>query len=139
MIDDVHCNNYEICETEFHPEWLRCFDKGICINCDVVFGKTLIIYENTECPICYETTRSVEHPRCKHTTCISCFKRCQYGDETGEPIFPYPEIEDEYDGDPENDKWRIEYPLISVWVENWNTWDDNREDGIHSKCSLCRK
>jgi len=40
----------------------------------------------------------------------------------GQPIFPHPEIMDEWEGDPENPKWYIEYPLIKKYDEEWEIW-----------------
>jgi hypothetical protein len=67
-----------------------------------------------------------------------------YGSErSGEPEFPYPDIEDEYDEDPENPKWKDEYPLIEKYITDWNKWDDNYEEEYAKNnnlrnCPLCR-
>ena len=78
--------------------------------------------------------------------CISCFKRCYYGDENieGKPIFPYPDIEDEYDDDTENIKWVNDYPLIKIYNEELNKWDDEKTEKYENEknlriCSICRK
>lgn len=47
-----------------------------------------------------------------------------------EPIFPYPNIENNYDEDPENPKWNYDYPLIKTWNEAWNKWDDKRDENM---------
>ena len=82
--------------------------------------------------------------RCKknrHLKCKRC-KRCYYGDE---PIFPYPNIEDEYYDDPysRTRNWETDYPLIKIYNEEWNKFDDERErkhekETYLSKCPLCR-
>jgi hypothetical protein len=66
-----------------------------------------------------------------------------YGDDSGEPVFPYPDIEDEYDEDTENIKWKNEYPLIETYNINYNEWDDKKnEEKENNKhlllCPLCR-
>ena len=104
---------------------------------------------NVECPICLEIKEGISQPRCNHSLCISCFKRCHYGDENrdGEPLFPYPDIEDEYYDDiyPENNKkWITDYPLIQIFNEEWNKWDDENNDKHENErylqnCPVCRK
>jgi len=66
-----------------------------------------------------------------------------YGDDSGEPVFPYPDIEDEYYEDTENIKWKNEYPLIETYNINYNEWDDKKnEEHENNKhlllCPLCR-
>ncbi len=70
-----------------------------------------------------------------------------YGDDSGEPVFPYPDIEAEYDEDPKNIKWKNEYPLIETYNINHNEWEDKREDKKNEErennkhlllCPLCR-
>jgi hypothetical protein len=107
-------------------------------------GKGVLeITDNVECPICLEMKRGISHPNCNHTTCIPCFKRCYYGDYSGEPSFPYPDIEDEYDDDIENIKWEIDYPLIKKYNEEYNKWEERmqhlEETNNLDKCPLCRK
>ena len=59
-----------------------------------------------------------------------------------EPIFPYPDIEDEYYADMKSIKW-TDYPLIKIYNEKWNDWDDGRiekydqEENLR-KCPICR-
>ncbi len=75
--------------------------------------------------------------------CIECFKICMYGDDSGEPVFPYPDIEDEYYEDTENIKWENEYPLIETYNINLNEWEDNKREYFENNpylkvCPLCR-
>jgi hypothetical protein len=61
-----------------------------------------------------------------------------------EPIFPYPNIQDEYDDDQENIKWNNDYPLIKIYNEKFNKWYDNKIKKYKNKinfkiCTLCRK
>ena len=141
----IKCKNYELCDGVLPKWWFECKSNYLCINCDMLFG-ILEISNNLECPICMENKRSIKLPNCEHTLCIECFKRCKYGDDDieNEPKFPYPDIEDEYYEHSENPKWDTEYPLIKIYNEEWNKWDDKREDKRETekylhKCPLCRK
>lgn len=151
---DIQCRNFEICESWFIIENLHTASGELCFNCDVSFsdwenGKhgngILIFKDDTECPICLETTRCVKFPKCNHYICITDFKRCFYGQQRiNEPQFPYPELEDDYylknQGHPyyEND------PVIIKYHEEWNNWDNYYESKMENeqnlrKCPLCRK
>ena len=143
------CPNYLICNQEV-PLWCLRIHSGLCMNCEIAYGTwqggkgILNIIDSIECPICLETTQGVTQPKCDHTLCIKCFKRCHYGDDdlTNMPLFPYPELEDEYDSDSENPKW-LDYPEIQIYNEQWNKWDDSREikrfnENYLSKCPICR-
>ena len=141
----IKCKNYEVCETVLPKWWFDCKGQYLCTNCDMIFGE-LDIYDNIECPICLDVKRSISQPNCEHTLCIECFKRCYYGDSdtTNEPLFPYPDIENEYDEDMDNPKWNNEYPLIKKYNEEWNKWDDAQEakyleETNLQQCPLCRK
>ena len=152
----IKCKNYEVCDAVLPDWWWDCKGCYLCTNCDMKFGTwttklgvgnngkgILEFIDNYECSICIETKRCVSQPKCNHFVCIDCFKRCYYGDESGKPEFPYPEIEEEYDDDQENPKWS-EYPLITIYNEKWNAWDDNRMEKYEREkylrcCPLCRK
>ena len=143
----IKCKNYKICgETELPSWWFECKGNYLCTNCDVLFGKILEITDNIECVICLENKLGLTYLNCEHTLCIECFKRCYYGDESreGEPVFPYPEIENEYFDDDMNPKWNIEYPLIKQYNDEWNAWDDERDqkrlnEQYLLKCGVCRR
>lgn len=155
----IKCKNYEICATLLPKWWFECKGHYLCTNCDIKFGtwkfqgeeyKTgkgkLDIIDNLECPICLEVKRSISQPNCEHTLCIECFKRCYYGNDNidNEPKFPYPYIEEEYYENQDNLKWDNDYPLIKIYNEDWDKWDDAtdkkfNEEKYLRKCSLCRK
>ena len=161
--DGIKCKNYEMCNTILPKWWFDCKNSYLCTNCDMMFGtwknkkagvyKTgkgeLPIKDNLECPICLDIKRGISQPNCDHTLCIDCFKRCYYGDESrdGEPQFPYSkEIENEYDEDIylKNPKWDKDYPLIKKYNEEWNKWDDNKQQKFNDEenlrnCPICRK
>lgn len=141
----IKCKNSIICGSILPHWWWDCKNNYLCTNCNCLFGYLSVI-NNVECPICLEVKESICLPRCKHSLCISCFKRCHYGDEMLEkfPIFPYPdEVKYEYFEDPDNTKWN-DYPLIKIYEEEYDKYDDefhekyNNEEHLR-KCPLCRK
>jgi len=139
---EIKCKNHELCNVVLSNSY-----ESICTRCSIMFGKPLKTQNNIECPLCFECKKGVFYPKCKHSICIDCFKRCFYGDKCMEiePVFPYPDIEDEYDEDPENIKWTcLEYVLIGVYNTEWNNWDDTRNEKYEKEkylrmCALCRK
>jgi hypothetical protein len=143
-VGGIKCKNYELCDTVLPNWWVQCKGKYLCTNCDMHFGKILEKSDNIECPICFENKRGISLPKCNHYICIDCLKRCYHGDESGEPIFPYPDIEDKYFEDTENPIWASDYPLISLYNENWDNWENNKQEKYGNeenlrKCPLCRK
>jgi len=147
----IKCKNYELCEAVLPKWWYNYKGQYLCTNCNMMFGTwgsqtgkgILEINDNLECPICLEVKRGISQPNCEHTVCIDCFKRCYYGDKSGEPQFPYPDIEDEYYNDQENPKWNIQYPLIKIYNDEYKKWDDNREEKYNNeehlrRCPFCR-
>jgi len=157
----IKCKNHIVCGTVLPKWWFDCKGSYLCTNCHIAFGTwgsgehkhegkgVLEMSNNVECPICLEIKECISQPRCNHSLCIRCFKRCHYGDENrdGEPLFPYPDIEDEYYDDPNaenNKKWITDYPLIQIFNEEWNKWDDEKNDKHENErylqnCPVCRK
>ena len=91
----IKCKNYELCEAVLPKWWFECKGQYLCTNCDMFFNTNIIrppgkdngvleISDNVECPICLESKRGISYPCCNHTACIECFKRCMYGDDSGE-------------------------------------------------------
>ena len=145
-VEGIKCKNHVVCEIVLPKWWFGCKGCYLCTNCDVMMFGILKMSNNLECPICLEIKECISQPRCSHSVCVSCFKQCYYRDENieGQPIFPYPDIEDEYDDDPENIKWANDYPLIKIYNEEWNQWDDEKTEKYVNeeylrKCPLCRK
>lgn len=151
----IKCKNYELCKCVLPKWWFECKGNYLCSPCHMLFGTwgkshtgkgVLEISDNLDCPICLENKRSIEQPNCEHTLCIDCFKRCYYGDDDAEnePNFPYPDIEEEYYEDQFNPKWEKDYPLIKIHNEEWNKWDDKKNEKYENEknlrnCPLCRK
>ena len=155
----IKCKNYELCERVLPKWWFEYKDNYLCSTCHMMFGTwtehtgkkhigkgILPIFDNIECCICLEIKKNISQPRCDHLLCITCFRRWYYGDvlSEDEPVFPYPDIEDEYYDDQQNVKWNNEYPLIKKYNDEWNMWDDERqykrniEAKYLAKCPLCR-
>lgn len=147
----IKCKNYELCCRILPDWWYDCKGCYLCIGCDVMFGPwcggkgILNIVDNHECPICLDNNiRSISFPKCNHMVCIDCFKKC-WGFEVTmppEPIFPYPELEEDYDEDPSNTKWD-EYPAILNFKYRSDLWANQRDRQIDEtehlrRCPLCR-
>ena len=141
----MKCPNYLICKN-ISPKWVYDNNKNTCINCAISFGILIFSIDKKECPICLENKYAVKNINCNHTICVDCFRRVHYGEEREEdPIFPYSEeIEDEYFDDPDNLKWKLNYPLIEEWNEVCNAYYDYYQEKYKNeenlrKCPLCRK
>ena len=151
----IKCKNYKVCNTLLPHYWFDIKNNYLCINCYIMFstwgintGKGILdIIDNIECPICLEYKQGISQPRCEHYLCIDCFKRCYFSEENdinNEPIFPYSDIEELYYQDSSNPKWEIEYPLIKVYNEECNKWEEMCDEKYDSEeylriCPLCRK
>jgi hypothetical protein len=142
----IKCKNHRVCGTVL-PLWhFQYYKNYLCSDCDRLFGKELEFGTLAECQFCLgENKESVKQPRCSHSLCTDCFRRCYFDEynREGEPEFPYPEIEDDYYDDQDNQKWATEYPLIRVFNEQWEKWDRELENKYRReeylrRCTLCR-
>lgn len=140
----IKCPNYSVCE-HLEPQWILWCYKGTCPICASSFGH-LQFQENTECPVCLEIKPCVKGLKCNHYTCIDCFKRCHlppYWNDP-QPQFPYDsELEDEYDSQREDPRWRND-PLIQKYEEDLDKWEDDRNEREESEsylklCPMCRQ
>ena len=146
------CPNYLLCR-EIMPKYMLLAHDGLCMNCDISFGRwdggkgILTFKNNIQCPICLETNHAISLPKCNHFICINCFFNCYYYDRiyvknNPPPQFPYPkEIENEYDKDPDIDKWKND-ELIQKWDKKYNEWYDEKDTLSYkgeyiSNCPLC--
>ena len=170
----IKCKNYEICLATFPNVFvedvcdMKWFKHYLCFECYSMFGNGHSKYHpregvlefgdsDRECPVCLDVKPCIFQPRCEHTLCIDCFIRCYYGDQSDEykPEFPYPDIEGEYYDDVDNleyyededsldSKWDNEYPLIKQYREDYDIWEDNKNENYENeenvrRCVLCRK
>jgi len=152
-IYEIKCKNYKICEN-FLPEWwYDCKEHYLCINCHMSFdtwgeqkGKGELEFKDSiECPICYNIDECVSYPRCKHFICLKCFKRnwYSYEDIENKPKFPYPDLEEEYFEEGNIYDKICNDPLILKYHEDYNKWDDEREEKTIKEeylrlCPICR-
>jgi len=147
----IECPNYILCKSIMPNSSMY---HGMCDGCYLIFGKWnggrgISEIKDTECVICLENKTCITQPKCIHFTCIECFKRCHYGDPNydlgNKPIFPYNSmIENEYYDDFKNPKWASEYPLISIYNDKKNDWDDKQfENSLREEqlqfCPVCRQ
>lgn len=151
----IKCKNYQVCNTLLPLWWFNNNNNYLCTNCQIMFGDwgiisgkgILKIIDNIDCPICLEYNKGISQPRCEHYICIECFKRCYFSEENNhdiEPIFPYSDIEDEYFNDNLNPKWEKDYPLITIYNEEYDKWEERCDQKYDSEeylrsCPLCRK
>lgn len=160
----IKCKNYIKCKRVL-PTWsVDCEECNVCSRRDMMFGPwksgeykhigkglgEMGMY--LECQVCLEIKECMPQPRCNHPLCISCFYRCYHGPHDsidGEPIFPYPDIAEEYSYDTrdyteKHITWGNDYPLIKIYEEEWNKWNDkrteqNEKDENFRICPICRK
>lgn len=141
----IKCPNYLVCES-LNPQWLYYCHKNLCISCAINgSGNLSFCEEMIECPICLDNKTGVKQINCEHFICTDCFKRCRYGERREYPNFPYSEdIHDEYSENPEDNKWKNEYPLIEKWEQSIDLMDDyyhekyENEENLR-RCPLCRR
>ena len=135
---EIKCDNFEICETMLPYWWYDNKNNYLCTNCHFLYGKEKlqITDDNEKCIMCLEKKiRGIVHPKCGHSICVDCFKMYYYSEYIEEPQFPYPEIEDEYYGDPENKKWKNKYPTIKLFYADWNYWNNNKRENYLNECN----
>lgn len=160
-IKGFKCPNYRLCEMVLPVWWWEVKGHYQCTNCDIIFGtwgtqvgKGALHFENDlECPVCMNVGECVSYPRCDHKVCISCFRRCWFGDESRLlpfPDFPCPDLEDEFYETSEDSKWK-DIPAIREWIEEETRISDENEiiqNAINEEvdrnenlrlCPLCRK
>lgn len=146
------CPNYFLCNTKC-PQNILDFNNGVCFTCIEHFGKSfendsrsnpiLEVDDCIDCPICFsENVEGIKNPRCKHYLCNSCFKiiynfDVKYEDE---PLFPFPDKEEEYYLDPD---FFSEDIVINSWKKRWLSWNNEKRKkklgyNFIKHCPLCR-
>ena len=99
-----------------------------------------------------EGLSGVSFPKCEHTVCVGCFKRCFYGEQPVLPDFPFQGNgrEEEYwdyrEGEADRPEWLDDTALeqISLWEQETERIEDEKERAHEAeenlrKCPLCRK
>lgn len=137
------CPNFEVCGN-IEAEWcINLKGNQACLGCWSKHFNRLEFSENEECIICNETTKCVKQLNCSHKTCITCFKRCYYGEKPPpQPEFPY--SEDVYQRYENNDQEILNDPKVKQWLKDLDTWDFNeckkrRQEEYLRKCPMCRQ
>jgi hypothetical protein len=138
------CINDILCKTE-SPIETTIDNKALCLECDMFYGKynggpgKLNIKESTSCCFCFKKQQKcIKQTKCDHYLCITCFKKIYNLTENKFTIkivnFPYPEVEEEYNNDPYNEKWNcVDYQLIQQFNDNLNDRCD-KEEYYYSVC-----
>jgi hypothetical protein len=58
-----------------------CWQSNICPFevCGEIFEKMDTMVDDYECPVCMETKKALEMPRCSHKVCLDCYKTIYFG------------------------------------------------------------
>ena len=139
----VECPNYLVCDNHCLKWTIDCHN-GKCVDC-TVNRLGVLIRCTVDCPVCLEKKLGVIQPRCEHCLCAECFNKCYFEPHVGEtsegPLFPFPDIEDDYRKDPNNDTWLPYLPFIEMYESARITWEDEevwRKFQL-ARCPICRQ
>lgn len=58
-----------------------CWQSNLCPfeYCGEILEKMDTMVDDYECPVCMETKKSLEMPRCSHKVCLDCYKTIMFG------------------------------------------------------------
>lgn len=58
-----------------------CWQSDICMLevCGEILKKMDTMVDDYECPVCMETKKALEMPRCSHKVCLDCYKTIYFG------------------------------------------------------------
>ena len=70
----IECPNYRYCETKYPQELLDCHN-GMCLHCNMSFGKMKYLEEKDDCPVCFENKDMILISCEKHKVCFDCWKQ----------------------------------------------------------------
>jgi hypothetical protein len=102
--------------------------------CGEILEKMDTIVDDYECPVCMETKKALEMPRCSHKTCLDCYKTIYFGVSDFEepciydinlPEWTYENNLDE-DGDIMENEKRNEHDEFLSKKMNYEYEDDDR-------------
>lgn len=143
----VKCRNFELCGEILPSEWLDCRDDYLCDCCTKLFQRRgqsgRLSFSTNVCQMCGVTRRCAAHPVCGHSLCTDCFGDHYYGEcDYDEPVFPYPEIADEYWADADSEWWDLEYPALRQYHRLHKSWIRRRrqtrmQHGRKRTCPIC--
>ena len=97
--------------------------------CEHIRRKMDTMVDNYECPVCMETKKALEMPRCSHKVCLDCYKTiyfgvsefekpCEYRDLISKINYPIP--------DQEEDEIQSKHHTFFVEKMNYEYEDDVR-------------
>lgn len=141
----ARCTNFMVCEASRPSYILKCMNNK-CVDCNIMFGQwcggkgNLTFFANLDkCCICLgENKVGVSQPKCRHTICLDCFKKCYFTNvDIDEPVFPYG-----IDEDPDDVKWDND-PLVIKYRDDYDIWEDEqdklyKEQEELKRCPLCK-
>lgn len=139
----LKCPNFLVCGS-VGPKWFLDIHRGTCWTCRSKNFRNLEFSED-ECPTCLDTKMCVKLLNCSHKQCVDCFRRCQWGrgQQYFGVMFPYPDLEDEYEDDPDNERWKNDEKVQKWWrdcelAEVRRQMEYETEKNLRC-CPLCRK
>ena len=58
-----------------------CWQSTLCLfeDCGKILEKMDTMVDDYECPVCMETKKALEQPRCSHKVCLDCYKTIYFG------------------------------------------------------------
>jgi len=78
-------------------------------RCEFIMSKRNTIETNVDCPVCFETKKTIELPTCSHRVCLDCCKTIYFGSDSTvqrpsiqwkefeSPIWPFHDEEEGYE------------------------------------------
>jgi hypothetical protein len=137
------CANFYLCGARF-PCNLRigASAKGICMNCDVSFGKPLVavrLAQPQPCPVCVDDTITfIEWPGCdgRHAFCVKCFSAMAWP-QTFSCDGTCGYTDDELAHLRRTHLGANPPPRVAPWCKG-NCCSDFNEEACIDRCPLCR-
>lgn len=116
----------------------------LCLTCDIAFGKTLVLIEKVDCPLCLQNgVKGVQRLECEHSLCLSCFKKAHFGSFTEpRPAFPYPNrIDLDFTDRLWDPEWKKD-PLLLKYAKDTEEWETRLYEAFNHDeqmrvCSNC--
>ena len=58
-----------------------CWQSNVCpfTFCEEILKKMNTMVDDYECPVCMETKKALEMPKCSHKVCLDCYKTIYFG------------------------------------------------------------